>query len=170
MFSGLVADIFNLIGFASFILVLYVVLRAFLPRTTIEAMNHFLTSDEENFLEREARVISKEGAAIEDIVITGDWLRLHYTSRSDGNAHEETTSIAAISTGAYFSISLINSVAVLIEFQDNAIGPTEKYPSKKRGIIVFPNRIYEFIARRTIIMGRRIAARERSKHPEARLV
>jgi hypothetical protein len=138
------------------VLLILVVVR--MPKTSIEEMNHLLSLDEDNLLDRRPKSEPEETNTQYDFSTVGNYVYCHYTARYEGGKHVQIVSIVALSTKAILRVTFEDDPLTYFEFKGSPASMPEIYFEKRYLSIM--SRIHELIARHALATAQRIAAKK----------
>jgi hypothetical protein len=151
------------------VIVLFIVaiVRAMLvmPKTSIEEMNHLLSLDEDNLLDRQPKSESEEANALYNFSMIGEYIHCHYTARYEDGKYVQIVNIIALSTKARLCVEFGDDSLTYFEFKERPTSTPEIYFEERYLRLVSGTQ--QFLAQHALATAQHIAAK---KFLEARSV
>jgi hypothetical protein len=129
-----------------------------MPKTSIEEMNHLLSLDEDNLLDRRPKSGSEETSMQYDFSTVGEYVYCHYTARYEGGKHVQIVSIVALSTKAVLRVTFEDNPLTYFEFKGSPASIPEIYFEER--YLSLMSGTHQFLARHALATAQRIAAKK----------
>lgn len=143
------------------ILLLFAAVRITLssPKTSIEEMNHLLSLDEDNLLDRQTKSEPEESCALYNFSMIGEYVRFHYIGQYEDGKHVQIVDVIALSTKARLCVVFGNDSLIYFEFKECLTSIPEIYYFEEQYFDLM-HRTQTLLSRHALATAQRIIAKK----------